>query len=194
MVLVNHDTTDGSDYRGIPTKFVPPHFCPPSLADGGLIWKSTGEPTSLVPFAVLCRASLSVQSCQAICRAQGIRVVRIGKSLTKYDYANAIVQLFFKDESWETREAILHEWLASGGSPNKLDAGLNDMAVSLLDEDNQLEFTSGSGHGDEEPVAASATNEVQVAEDEVAEKIKRSKKGVKDKDKAHRRPQQNYTL
>ena len=57
-----------------------------------------------------------------------------------------------------------------------------------------MEFTSGAGHDNEEPVAASTTNEVQGAEDEVAEKIKRSKKGVKDKDKAHRRPQENYTL
>lgn len=146
-VLVNHDVTNESEFRGLHTEFCLPHLSPPRLVDSGLLWRVTSAPVALVPFAVLHRTWLSSESLQAVCRALGLPVHRSGKSFNKKDFAFAIVAHFFGEETWETRMALLYEWLAVGPFPEKAYNTCSDMVINLLDEANKDDFVDKSGGG-----------------------------------------------
>ncbi len=102
------------------------------------------------------------------------------------DYANAMIQHFFGNETWETREALLHEWMASGQFPQKLDAQCSEECVDILGEENQKDFVDDRSGDEGYPHVADAV----VDDADQGGKVKRRSK----KDSIVRRPQENYTL
>ena len=160
-VVVNHSVTDESHFRGILVECMAPSQVPEALAKHGIVWRQV-QVIGLVRHAILKQVVMTIDTLSSIARAWDIRVTRRPgeKGITKRAYTESLVEHFFGDDLWQTRQELAHHCM-TGPLPV---ASALDEATDLLDEENMREFeTAPQEAGGPAPAEPAAVHEAEAA-------------------------------
>ena len=145
LTLTNNYVTALSAWRGLAVELLHLPQAPVELRGRGLVWRVMSE-VELVPFGVLNGAQWHARALQAICAAHGVQPMGSSRQVM----AEALVSHLFKDESAETRRALVE------GMASPRPGGAGEEEVQAMPAELREEFLQHfpADEGEEKPRGA----------------------------------------